>query len=165
MKSSRKLSVALAVLAAAGLASLAPGQPVAAAHDEPSIEGSWLFTVTPPPGGPPPFQALDTFSPRGGWVGQAATAALSNTSVAQGSWRRTRDGIVVTQIAFTRDAAGNPTGTEVVRKRVRFTGPDTLEGESQISFCDLDGNCFSPPGCARLVAQRIRPARPDCAGS
>jgi hypothetical protein len=162
----RWVPVTLGGFTVAALASLALNGsiPAAQAHfDDPRIEGGWVFEVTPPEGGPPPFRALDTFSEGGGWAGHASTDALNGLSMGQGSWKRSRGAVIVTQLQFSHDPAGNPTGTVVIHKKVRFTGPDTLEGSSQISFCDQNGeNCFTPPGCARVVATRIKPLRPDC---
>jgi hypothetical protein len=162
----RRVLVTLGGLTFAALASLAfnGSSPAAQADfDHLVIEGGWLFAVTPPAGGPPPFQALDTFSAGGGWAGQASTDAQNGLSLGQGSWKRSRGAVIVTQVQFSHDAAGNPTGTVVIHKKVRFTGPDSLEGSSTISFCDLSGeNCFTPPGCARVVATRVRPVGPDC---
>jgi hypothetical protein len=129
------------------------------------IEGGWLVTVTPPAGSPGPasFKALDSFSAGGGYSGRSSTDAATNFSPAYGTWRRTdeEEGIVVTQAQFSHDPSGNPTGTVIVHRQMHSTSPDTLEGTSQISFCDLNGNnCFSPPGHAVVSAIRIKAAGP-----
>ena len=127
------------------------------------IEGGWLFTVTVPPGtpGPASFTALDSFAAGGGWSGRASIDAVTNLSPGYGTWKRTPDGVVVTQVQFSQDAAGNPTGTVIILKQVQFTDADTLQGTSQISFCDLNGqNCVSPPGHATVTAVRIKAAGP-----
>jgi hypothetical protein len=128
------------------------------------IEGGWLFTVTPPEGSPGPasFVALDTFAAGGGWSGVSSADAPTAVSPGHGTWKYTKDSIVVTQVAFAYDSVGSPTGRIVIHKQVHFTGPDSVEGTSTISFCDLAGeNCFSPPGHAEVSAVRIPAQGPD----
>jgi hypothetical protein len=128
------------------------------------IEGGWLFTVTPPIGSPGPasFSALDTFAAGGGWSGVSAADAPTSVSPAHGTWKYVKDYFVITQVAFGYDSSGNPTGQIIIHKQVHFTGSNSLEGTSTISFCDLAGeNCFTPPGHAELSAVRISAAGPD----
>jgi hypothetical protein len=167
MSSWKSKSLAFACMAIASVTAglgLAVGTHAQGASDRPfAIEGGWLFTVTPPPGtpGPASFTSLDSFAAGGGWSGHASIDAQTNLSPAYGTWKRTRDGVVVTQVQFSQDPAGSPSGTVIILKQVRFTSRDTLQGISQLSFCDLNGqNCVTLPGHANVFAIRIETAAP-----
>ncbi len=128
------------------------------------IEGGWFFTVTVPPGtpGPEQFQTLDSFAAGGGWSGHAATDSFTNWSPAYGTWKKTGNEYVITQYQFTQDPSGNPTGLVIIHREMHFTGPDSMAGESKVSFCDLAAaNCFNVPAPAQIVGHKIIAAGPD----
>lgn len=132
----------------------------------PSIEGSWLFTVTPPEGGPPPFKALASFS-RGGVFAsstQSEQQLSSHRTTAQyGSWMRTGDSFTSTEYAFALDSAGNPTGLLEIHAQYQLSGDNQLEGKGSQKLCDLNGeNCFTFPGCASISGTRIQAEPPSC---
>jgi hypothetical protein len=133
------------------------------AHPQ-KIEGGWLFNVVVPPGtpGPPSFLALDSFADGGGWSGHASTDSAANWSATFGSWKWSNGDVVITQVQFSQDASGVPTGLITIHKRMHFTSTDTLAGTSSVTFCAMDGtNCFTPPGRARITAARIKAAGPS----
>jgi hypothetical protein len=69
---------------------------------------------------------------------------------------------VITQYQFTQDPSGNPTGLVIIHRTMHFTGPDTMVGESKVSFCDLEAaNCFNVPAPAQIVGHKIIATGPD----
>jgi len=62
----------------------------AAAAQEP-IQGSWIFTVTPAPGGPPPFSAVASFSAGGVFVATGSDDRVNPASELHGSWFELRE--------------------------------------------------------------------------
>ena len=159
-----KINSKFPAMAFAFLALVAATAIAANAQQNYKIEGGWLFNVTVPPGtpGPASFLALDSFATGGAWSGHASTDSAANWSPAYGTWKWNNSKVVITQYQFSQDSAGVPVGLVIIHKQVHFTGPNTLEGSSSVSFCDLNGqNCFSPPADALVVATRIKAAGPS----
>jgi hypothetical protein len=81
--------------------------------------GSWLFTITPPvggPPGPPVFNTLASFARGGVFIGSTQLDHQSPSGGSggpqQGAWRRTGDNeFSSTQMSFSYDQDGNPVGT------------------------------------------------------
>jgi hypothetical protein len=132
--------------------------------------GSWLFTITPPLGGPPAFNTLASFARGGVFVGSTQLdhrepeAVVSSAGPQQGAWRRTGDNeFSSTQLAFLYDQDGNPVGIEKVRFTFSLTDSNDLTGQGQLLQCDLNGdNCVSLPGCAAIQGKRIAVEPPQC---
>jgi hypothetical protein len=111
-------TAAAGVVSAAGKHGAAPGKRLA---------GTWMSNVTlenPPPGVAASFQALNTFT-RGGEVLVSSSQGLpAQRSLAQGDCERTGERSFECSFTWFRfDAAGNPIGTQRVRRSMTL-GPD-----------------------------------------
>jgi hypothetical protein len=135
------------------------------------IEGTWLVTVTPPPGGPPAYFGIASFA-RGGVMTTAPDPSVGPgvTSTGQGSWEKAFPGqFTSTHMAFIYGAGGAIVSTIKINSTYRTTGKNLFDGFGQLQICDATGNnCFFPgspgvpPGCATLHGTRLRPTGPTC---
>lgn len=135
------------------------------------IEGTWLVTVTPAPGGPPAYFSIASFA-RGGVLTTAPDPSVGPgvTSTGQGSWEKTfQDVFTSTHLAFVYGTGGAIVSTIKINSTYRTTGKNLFDGFGQLQICDPTGNnCFSPgppglpPPCATLHGTRLRPTGPTC---
>jgi hypothetical protein len=132
------------------------------------LEGTWRVTVTPPPGGPPPYIGFGSYASGGVLITSPdPSVGPGVTSTGQGTWVRTGgQEFASTHVAFTYDSGGHITGTIKINSSYRLTSKDTFEGSGQLQFCDASlNNCFTPPGCpvlATLRGERIHAEPPSC---
>jgi hypothetical protein len=152
----RRVLKGAAAFGALGALAAVQGSPIARADARTGIEGTWLSTVTTAgSSAPPPFQALVTFTARGGLVETDQSTSPSQRSAGQGSWARADDGQVRARfLAFLFDASG-PRGTLTVRFTVRL-GEDgeTLAGAGTFQAVDLTGKVLDS-GSLTLQGRRI----------
>ena len=135
------------------------------------IEGTWLVSVTPPPGGPPAYFGIASFA-RGGAMIVAPDPSIGPgvTSTGQGSWEKTALGqFNSTHIAFVYSADGHIVNTIKINSTYRTTGKNIFDGFGQLQICDPTGNnCFFPgppglpPPCATLHGTRLKPTGAAC---
>ncbi len=126
-----------------------------AAHPASGIEGSWIVAVTldePPPGFPPSFTALETYSRGGGMVTSNDTLLVGRPG--QGAFQRRGDHVQVTITFLLVDPEVGPVGSIVADHTLEVNG-DTYTGAGQANILDADGNLlvtatFTSQG-ARLV--------------
>lgn len=149
-----------------GVTSSVQGQAVAT--NALQLEGTWLVTVTPPPGGPPQYISLGSYMNGGVLITSPdPSVGPSVTSPGQGTWIRTGGNeFASAHVAFTYDAGGNISGAIRIKASYQLTGKDRFEGNGQLQFCDTSlSNCFTPPGCpvlASVLGQRIVAEPPSC---
>lgn len=120
-----------------------------------TLEGTWNIAVTPPAGGPPPYQALATFTSNGGLI---VTAALG-PGVGQGSWVQTGDHTFnCTWVNFSYDSKGQFVGTTKVWQAVNVSeGFDAWSGPSTVEIRDPTGKLlFSGAGMPKGSVQAAR---------
>jgi len=122
------------------------------------IQGSWIFTLTPPPGGPPPFSAVVSFAAGGVFLATGQNdRAVAPVSELHGTWERipgNRYGSTTYMIAF--DSAGIATGMLQTNQVFQLTGKDTLVGSANLNLCDLQGeNCVPIPGVSQVTGKRM----------
>jgi len=149
----------LTILLALGMAgtTLTPG---AQANGFPDfLGGSWLFSITPPPQGPPPYTVLTSLSDSG-----VLTAATQNDHFApykseqHGTWISLGRGrYASTQYYFGYDGTGAAVGLFKLIAEFHLTGRDTLSGSGALELCDLHGqNCNLLGGGAQVAGTRIK---------
>jgi hypothetical protein len=126
--------------------------------------GTWLLTVTPPPG-VPPFNLLLTFNAGGGTIATGQNDQLntppfaSNAGPQMGTWQRGPSGTInATFLSFVFAPNGGPGDAAFAIVKIRatyeFPDADTMTGRGQLLFCDLNGeNCFAPGGTATAAVQ------------
>jgi hypothetical protein len=122
------------------------------------IEGSWLFTITDPPGGRPPFSAVASFAAGGVFLATGERdRAVSPVSELHGTWERiTPNRYGSTTYFFAFDPAGNAVGMLQTNQVFKLTSKDTLVGAANASFCNLQGeNCVPIPGVAAVTGRRM----------
>ena len=122
------------------------------------IQGSWLFTLTPPPGGPPPFSAVASFAAGGVFLATGQNdRAIVPVSELHGTWERIRGnryGSTAYMIAF--DSAGIATGMLQTNQVFQLVGRNNLTGLANLNFCDLQGeNCSPLPGVSTVTGKRM----------
>jgi len=122
------------------------------------IQGSWIFTLTPPPGGGDPFSAVASFAEGGVFVATGQNdRAVVPVSELHGSWERiARDLYGSTTYFFSFDATGHAVGMLQTNQVFRLTSRNTLVGAANLSFCDLQGeNCAPLPGVSTVTGKRM----------
>jgi hypothetical protein len=124
------------------------------------IEGSWIFSVTPPGGH---FTALVSFTAGGVFLATGSNDRLN--SPLHGSWKRTRwNRYDSTTYFFTFDSA-NPFGPAVgmlkTNEVFHLKNRDELVGVGDLFSCNLEGqNCVSVPDANfKTSAKRIVPEK------
>lgn len=127
------------------------------------LTGSWLLTITPNGGFPPPFKALVTFNADGGLVGasQGDVCECGVATAGHGAWTKTADrrySFTFLQISY--DFQGNFTGTSKVRLNVTLNqSADVFTGPYQLDVFGSDGSLlFSATGITqgrRIVVEPL----------
>jgi hypothetical protein len=122
------------------------------------IQGSWIFTLTPPPGGGDPFSAVASFADGGVFVATGQNdRGVAPVSELHGSWERiARDLYGSTTYFFAFDPTGHAVGMLQTNQVFRLTRRNTLVGAANLSLCDLQGeNCAPLPGVSTVVGKRM----------
>ena len=129
---------------------------VSAAAQEP-IQGSWIFTVTPAPGGPPPFSAVASFAAGGVLLATGEDDRVNPASELHGSWDRipgNRYGS--TTYFFVFDPTGHAVGMLLTHQVFQLTSKNDLVGVGDLSACDVHGqNCTLLPGNSTITGKRM----------
>jgi hypothetical protein len=127
-----------------------------AAAQEP-IQGSWIFTVTPAPGGPPPFSALASFAAGGVFLATGEADRLNPASELHGSWERiTGNRYGSTAYFFVFDPTGHAVGMLQTNQVFQLTSKKALVGLGDLSACDVQGeNCMLLPGVSTITGKRM----------
>ena len=124
-----------------------------------SLEGSWAVSIKEGPGTPDLpdwYQALVTFSPRGGLV---ATITDPLLKTGHGAWVQTGGRkFAVTILLFQFDSAGNFLGTLKARATLRVHNrSDTFDSDDyQFEFFDPDGNPTGFVGVGTAHGTRVK---------
>jgi len=128
----------------------------AAAAQEP-IQGSWIFTVTPAPGGPPPFSAVASFAAGGVFLATGSDDRVIPASELHGSWARIRENRYgSTTYFFVFDPTGHAVGMLQTSQVFQLTSKNELVGLVNSSVCDIHGeNCTPLPGLGTLTGKRM----------
>ncbi len=127
------------------------GSPFSAAQGgavAPRIEGTWIVTVTPAGGVPPPFPALVTYSAGGGMVVTDSSFPPTQGNVYQGTWaRRGGHEIEFTFLGFQYDSAGVHSGYVRVTEIVTLEpSGDAYNGAGTFQLLDLNQNVVFSEG-------------------
>ena len=143
---SRSLAAAVCLMAFTGLTatqfSNAQGGAVA-----PRIEGTWLVTVTPAGGVPPPFPSLVTYSAGGGMVVTDSSFPPAQGNVYQGTWVRKGNQFEFTFLGFQYDSAGVHSGYVRVFETVTLEqSGDAYNGAGTFQLLDLNQNVVFSEG-------------------
>ena len=128
----------------------------AAAAQEP-IQGSWIFTVTPAPGGPPPFSAVASFAAGGVFLATGSDDRVNPASELHGSWERIpRNRYGLTANFFVFDSTGHAVGMLQTSQVFQLTSKNALVGLVNLSVCDIHGdNCMPLPGVSTVTGKRM----------
>ena len=145
----RRTSRVLCLLAGAGfvVASLHP-RLVQARAVPIDIDGSWLVTVAPAGGVPPPFPALVTYGSGGALLVTDSSFPPAVGNVYQGTWERTGPRqFTFTFLGFQYDPAGAHSGYVRVFETVSVDrSGDEYEGTATFQLLDTNFNVvFSEP--------------------
>ena len=133
----------------------------------PDLLGSWIVQValdpnTVPPGTPPTFMALYTFSPGGGYM-QSNTGPGAGGPPGQGNWVRAGNHkIAATQLRFGFDAAHHFTGVNKIREEFTLDQQgDELTGNVQVDIFLPDGTLLPihPAGTYHGTRVEIEPVK------
>jgi len=156
-----RLIASVLLLVAVAMPSLSAAQEE---EDSRSALGSWMLTITPPPGGPPAFKVLASFADGGVFIATTQNDHTMGAGIQQGTWHKTGDHLLSsTQLNFLYDSVGHPVGTLKIRATYSLTATGDLTGEGQLLRCDLTGaNCVSLPGCSAIEGKRIHVEAPQC---
>ena len=129
----------------------------ASATTQEPIQGSWIFTVTPAPGGPPPFSALASFAAGGVFLATGEDDRVNRASELHGSWERiTRNRYGSTTYFFIFDPAGHAVGMLLTHQVFQLTSKNDLVGLGDLSACDVHGdNCTLLPGISMITGKRM----------
>ncbi len=121
------------------------------------IQGSWIFTLTPGPGGPSPFSALASFAAGGVFLGTGEDDRVNPVSELHGSWQRTAGNKYgSTAYFFAFDPTGHAVGLLKTNQTFELTSRNRLIGLSNLSLCDLHGgNCTLLPGVSTIIGKRM----------
>jgi len=146
------------VVLALGASAVAQSSDTGRWDDQPPIEGSWIFTLTPPPGGPPPFSAVASFAAGGVFLATGQNdRAVVPVSELHGTWERIKEnryGSTTYMIAF--DSAGIATGMLQTNQVFELTGRNELTGRANLNSCDIHGeNCVPLPGVSTVTGKRM----------
>ncbi len=127
-----------------------------AAAQEP-IQGSWIFTVTPGPGGPPPFSAVASFAAGGVFLATGSDDRVNPASELHGSWERIpRNRYGSTTYFFVFDPTGHAVGMLLTHQVFQLASKNALVGVGDLSVCDLHGdNCAPLPGISTIAGKRM----------
>jgi hypothetical protein len=121
------------------------------------IQGSWIFTLTPGPGGPAPFSAVASFAAGGVFVATGEDDRVNPVSELHGSWKRiagNRYGSTTYMFAF--DPTGHAVGLLKTNQVFQLTSRNELVGIANLSSCDLHGeNCTPLPGVSTVAGKRM----------
>ena len=103
------------------------------------LEGTFLFDVTPDPGGPPPFKIIRQFTPTGGVTGPSQVLFGSAVS---GEWTRTGSReFAATLISFIYAPTGEVVAITKTRGRIDLNEMgDELTGRFKVENFNLAGN-------------------------
>jgi hypothetical protein len=127
-----------------------------AAAQEP-IQGSWIFTVTPAPGGPPPFSAVASFAAGGVFLATGEDDRVNPASELHGSWDRipgNRYGS--TTYFFVFDLTRHAIGMLLTHQVFQLTSKNDLVGVGDLSACDVHGqNCTLLAGISTITGKRM----------
>jgi hypothetical protein len=118
-----------------------------------TLEGTWIVTVTPGPGGPPPYQALATFTSNGGLIVTGASGPGVGQGVGPESGDRTFNS---TWVNFSFDSKGQFAGTVKLWQGIAVSeGFDAWSGPSKIEIRDPTGKLLLS-GAGSVQATRMR---------
>jgi hypothetical protein len=128
-----------------------------AAAQEP-IQGSWIFTLTPPTGGGSPFSAVASFAAGGVFLATGENdRAVAPVSELHGSWERiigNRYGSTAYFFAF--DPTGHAVGMLQTNQVFQLTSKNELVGLANLNVCDIHGgNCTPLPGVSTVTGKRM----------
>lgn len=129
----------------------------ASAAAQESIQGSWIFTLTPAPGGPPPFFAIASFAAGGVFLATGEADRLNPASELHGSWERIRrNRYGSTTYFFVFDPTGHAVGMLQTNQIFQLTSKDALVGLGDLSACNVHGeNCTLLPGVSTITGKRM----------
>ena len=121
------------------------------------IQGSWIFTVTPAPGGPPPFSAVASFAAGGVFLATGSDDRANPASELHGSWARIRENRYgSTTYFFVFDPTGHAVGMLLTHQVFQLASKDALVGLGDLSACDVHGeNCTLLPGISTITGKRM----------
>jgi len=121
------------------------------------IQGSWIFTVTPAPGGPPPFSAVASFAAGGVFLATGSDDRANPASELHGSWARIRENRYgSTTYFFVFDPTGHAAGMLLTHQVFQLASKDALVGLGDLSACDVHGeNCTLLPGISTITGKRM----------
>ena len=149
------LGFATLFLAVGGMSSIATAQ----TDSSGDIEGTWLFTITPPPdSGAAPFAAVASFTAGGVFLATGSNDRLNPVSPLYGSWEQIgRNRFSSTTHMFAFDPTGNPLALLKTNQVFQLTKRNELTGAATLSTCDLHGeNCMPLPGVSQVTGKRVK---------
>ena len=128
-----------------------------AAAQEP-IQGSWIFTLTPPSGGGDPFSAVASFAAGGVFLATGQNdRGVAPVSELHGIWKRIAENRYgSTTYFFAFDPTGHAVGMLQTNQVFQLTKRNELIGAANLSMCDLHGeNCTPLPGVSTVTGKRM----------
>jgi len=122
----------------------------------PQMEGTWLVTVSPAGGAPPPFPALVTYSAGGGLVVTDSSFPPTQGNVYQGTWvRKGGREFAFTFLGFQYVGGVHSGYVRVLETVTLDPSGDAYRGEGVFQFLDLNRNVvFSEPDTT--IATRVK---------
>lgn len=113
----------------------------------PRIEGTWLVTVSPDGGVPPPFPSLVSYSAGGGMMVTDSSFPPAVGNVYQGTWVKKGDQFQFTFLGFQYDPSGVHSGYVRVFETVLLNrSGDEYDGVGTFQLLDLDQNVVFSEG-------------------
>ena len=131
----------------------------AGAFAAPSLTGTWITTVTPPPdAGVPAFKLIFTFNEDGTLIatgnGGGLAPALGNPC--QGGWRADANGIAITYYCLDFDSGLQYTGMDKIRGSVTIDASQRkLEGDLDLTNYDVNGDEVFSACCATVAGAKV----------
>jgi hypothetical protein len=129
----------------------------ASAGAQEPIQGSWIFTLTPAPGGPPPFSAVASFAAGGVFLATGSDDRVNPASELHGTWERiTQNRYGSITYFFVFDPTGHAVGMLQTNQIFQLTSKNALVGVGDLSVCDVHGeNCTPIPGLSTITGKRM----------
>jgi len=125
------------------------------------LDGTWMVTVTrinPPPGVPPTFQSLLSYTRGGVMIETSSTSAAVRRSPALGQWERIGNDLLATSMWFFRSdpVTGANLGTQEVDRTVRLSADgNSFTARAVVQQFDVDGNPVGGQLHATEVGERL----------